>query len=55
MNNIDQKMIAGALILLVWFGLVIGGYTPAAEFVSVLRDTLIGLGIYKAVLVSPKQ
>ena len=55
MKDIDQKFIAGALILLAWGGMVIAGYTPAAEFVSVLRDTLIGLGVYKAVLTTPKQ
>ena len=55
MNNIDQKLIAGALILLAWGGLVVAGYAPAAEYVSVLRDTLIGLGAYKMITNTPKQ
>lgn len=47
MKDLDQKFIAGALILLVWGGLVLAGYTPAADYVTVLRDTLLGLGVFK--------
>ena len=55
MNNIDVKLIAGALILLAWGGLVIAGYTPAADFVTVLRDTLVGLGAFKMITSTPNQ
>lgn len=55
MKNIDQKMIAGAVILLAWGGLVVGGYAPAAEYVSVLRDTLIGLGAFKMITTAPPK
>ena len=55
MNNIDVKLIAGALILLAWGGLVVTGFAPAAEYVSVLRDTLIGLGAFKMITSTPKQ
>lgn len=55
MNNIDHKLIAGALILLGWGALVVTGLAPAADYVAVLRDTLVGLGAFKMITTTPPK
>lgn len=49
----NKKMLAAALLLACWFGLVLAGQASAPDFVAVLRDCLVGLGVFTAALVSP--
>ena len=40
-----QKLIVGGVIIAIWGGLVLAGLTDARDYVQLLRDVLVGLGI----------
>lgn len=48
-----QKLIVGGVIIAIWGGLVLAGLTDARDYVQLLRDVLIGLGIYHTALKRP--
>ena len=48
-----QKLIVGGVIIAIWGGLVLAGLTDARDYVQLLRDVLIGLGIYHTALKHP--
>ncbi len=43
--TIQQKMLIGGALILIWGGFALAGLTPVDGFVSMLRDILVGLGI----------
>jgi len=45
----DVKCITAAVILGLWFVLVLTGKAPAGEFIDLLRNVLLGLGVYHTV------
>ncbi len=49
------KLIAASLLFIAWGALVITGKVPAADFVTALRDALIALGVFQAVVTNPKE
>lgn len=55
--NFDKKFWGAVVILAVWGALVVSGFAPAADYLTVLRDVLIGLGVFHAVstTIPPQQ
>lgn len=51
----QQKLIIGGVILAIWGGLVLAGLTDAGSYVQLLRDILVGLGIYHSTLRKPGE
>jgi hypothetical protein len=51
----QQKMIIGGVILAIWGGLVVAGLTDATSYVQLLRDMLMGLGLYHTALKKPGE
>ena len=50
-----EKAFAAAAIIAAWGGLVAIGLSPVDQFVQVLRDALIGLGVFSAAMANPKN
>jgi len=50
-----QKLIAAGLLLATWGALVVAGLAPVGEFVTAIRDALIALGVFQAVMTNPKE
>ena len=50
-----QKMGCALLLFAAWGALVVTGKAPAADFVAALRDALIALGVFQAVITNPKE
>ena len=48
------KIGCAGLLLAAWGLLVAFKMTPAADFVTALRDALIALGVFQATLTNPK-
>jgi hypothetical protein len=52
MNN-KHKVIAAAIFLLIWAVLVAFKMVPSQGLVDMLRDMILGMGLYHAVLKKP--
>ncbi len=50
----EYKASLAILLFMAWGGLVMNGLAPAADFVTALRDALIGLGVFHAALTQPQ-
>lgn len=50
-----HRMLASIALIAIWLGLVLAGLTPVQEFVSMVRDALVALGIYHAALKNPRD
>lgn len=46
---------SAALLLAIWAALVFTGQAPVEGFVTMLRDALLGLGLFTAALSKPKE
>lgn len=53
--DFDKKFWGAVAILAVWGALVVTGFAPAADYLTVLRDLLVGLGLFHAVTTVPPQ
>ena len=51
----EYKAALAILLFMAWGGLVMNGLAPAADFVTALRDALIGLGVFHAALTKPGE
>lgn len=49
-----QKIVCAGMLLAAWGLLVVFKMTPAADFVTTLRDALIALGVFQATITNPK-
>lgn len=50
----EHKAALAILLFMAWGGLVMNGLASAADFVTALRDALIGLGVFHAALTKPQ-
>lgn len=50
-----EKALAAMTCIAAWGALAVGGYTPVDQFVQLLRDVLIGLGVFAATIKNPKE
>jgi len=50
-----HKMIAAGLLLTTWAALVFLKMAPVADFVNVLRDALLALGVFTATVSIPRK
>lgn len=54
MNN-TEKILIGFVLYLTWALLVAGDKSLTPDFVSFLKDALLGLGLYHVALKNPKE
>lgn len=47
------KLIAALLLFTAWGVFAACGMTPVADFITGVRDALIGLGVFQAVIINP--
>lgn len=50
----ELKVLLGVLLFGAWAIFVANGLAPVTDFVTFIRDALIGLGIFGAALTNPK-
>ena len=50
-----MKMIAAAVLLAVWGALVALKLSPAADYVTGIRDALMALGVFTVAMTNPKE
>lgn len=50
-----EKLLSAALLLAIWAALVFTGKAPVDGFITMLRDALLGLGLFTATLSKPKE
>ena len=50
-----QKLFAAGLLFVAWGALVLTGRAPAGDFITAIRDALIALGVFQAVITNPKE
>lgn len=55
MNDNQKKIYCAAILIVVWFLLVLNKLTPVQPFIDLIRDVLVGLGIYHTALKDPKS
>jgi hypothetical protein len=51
----NQKLIIGGVLLTVWGVLVATGRTDPSDYVHMIRDIIIGLGLYHVTLTKPGE
>lgn len=54
-SNTRLKAIAAAALMAAYAALVFTGKVPASDFATLIRDALIGLGVFHVALTDPKE
>jgi len=50
-----QKILCALLLFSAWGALVFTDRAPVADFITALRDALIALGVFQALIINPKE